>query len=122
VTTVAASVSRHLQAADCVDSRYASSIAENGLRPGSGATTAGDLSPLQAQLELALPPNRALPDMIVRIDVSGLREAGYEIPEVSRVGNVVSGSDGRVYTMPGGGTEMQFPYAVPPEFLTMSAP
>lgn len=34
------------------------SISRNGLRPGSYATPAGNLSPLQAQIDLALPPNR----------------------------------------------------------------
>lgn len=98
-------------------SDFAGSIEQNGLRPGGYATPTGSLSPLQAQLELSLPPTRALPGGIVRIDVAGLRSAGYEIPSVTRVSGTVTGAGGRVYTMPGGGYEMNFPYAIPPEFL-----
>lgn len=87
------------------------------MRPGSYATLNGDLSELGAKLELALPPTRTAPDMRMRIDVDGLRQAGYEIPTPTRVSNVVTGPDGRVYTMPGGGLEMKFPYPVPGEFL-----
>ena len=103
-------------------SRYAKSIEANGLRAGTYATPVGNLSPLQAQIELALPPNRGLPDMMVRIDVAGLRRAGYEIPSVTRVSNTVTGSDSRVYTMPGGGYEMQFPYRIPAEYVNVEKP
>jgi len=57
-----------------------------------------------------------LPAAKIRVDVAGLRKAGYEIPEITRVSGTVT-SEGRVYMMPGGGYEMQFPYAIPPEFL-----
>jgi hypothetical protein len=67
------------------------------------------LSPLQAQIDLALPPNRGLPGAVIRVDLEGLRSAGYEIPEITQVG--------RSFNMPGGGYEMQFPYPVPSEFL-----
>jgi hypothetical protein len=107
------------QASSYTFERHASSIEKDGLRKGSWATPAGDLSPLQAQVELALPPNRGLPDLVVRINLAGLREAGYEIPAVTRVSNVVRGVDGRVYSMPGGGWEMQFRYPIPPEFVTV---
>jgi len=90
-------------------SRFAKSIESKGLRPGSYATPNGKLSPLQAQIDLALPPNRGLPDALIRVDLAGLRKAGYEIPRSNQVG--------RSFNMPGGGTEMQFPYAIPPEFL-----
>jgi hypothetical protein len=89
------------------------------MRPGNCATPNGELSPLQAQLDLSLAPSCALPDAMVRIDVAGLREAGYEIPEVSRVSNAVTDGWGRVYTMPSGGYEMQFPYAILSEFLSL---
>ena len=56
----------------------------------------GELSPLQAQIDLALPPNRGLPDAIIRINLAGLREAGYDLPPLRRVG--------RSYGMPGGET------------------
>jgi hypothetical protein len=91
-----------------------SSITENGLRAGSYATPNGELSPLQAQIDLALPPNRGLPSAMVRINVAGLRSAGYDIPEVTQVG--------RSFNMPGGGWEMQFPYPTPPEFLKVVWP
>lgn len=92
-------------------------IKREGLRPGSYATPNGDLSGLGAKLELALPPTRPAPDIRIRIDLEGLRKAGYEIPTPKRVSNVVRGPDGRVYTTPGGGWEMQFPYEIPGEFL-----
>ena len=97
--------------------RWASSIQEEGLRAGTYATPNGTLSPLQAQLELALRPDRALPEIRVQIDLAGLRRAGYQMPRVTRVSGVVVGGGGRVYTMPGGGYEMQFTYPVPPEFV-----
>jgi len=53
-----------------------------------------------------------------RSAVDGLRNAGYEIPSISRVGDVAR-AGGRVYSMPGGGWEMQFPYAIPPEFTSI---
>lgn len=97
--------------------RYADSITKDGLRPGSYATPDGNLSPLQAQLDLALPPNRGLPEVKIRVDIAGLRDAGYAIPDATRVSSTVSGADGRVYTMPGGGYQMQFAYAIPGQFL-----
>jgi len=90
-------------------SRNVASIEANGLRAGSYATPNGQLSPLQAQIDLALSPNRGLPSATLRVDVAGLREAGYEIPRVTQVG--------RSYNMPGGGYEMQFPFPIPPEFI-----
>jgi len=56
-----------------------------------------------------LPSNRGLTDVVLRVDLAGLRKAGYEIPSISRVG--------RSFKMPGGGFEMQFPYRIPPEFI-----
>jgi hypothetical protein len=96
---------------------FVESIQENGLRGGTYATPNGSLSPLQAHIELSLPPNTEFRDAVVRIDLAGLRRAGYEIPEVTRVSNVVRGPGGRVYTMPGGGYELKFPYPIPPEFV-----
>lgn len=96
---------------------FVDSISANGLRPGSYATPNGSLSPLQAQIDLALPPNTGLRDAVMRVDVAGLREAGYEIPSITQVTGTVTGPGGRIYTMPGGGYEMQFPYAIPPEFI-----
>jgi hypothetical protein len=90
------------------------SIESQGLRPGSYATTTETLTPLQAQIDLALPPNRGLPGAIIRIDLAGLRQAGYQIPEVRQVA--------RSFGMPGGGFEMQFPYEIPPQFIKVVRP
>ena len=43
-----------------------------------------------------------------------LRQSGYQIPEVTRVG--------RKFAMPGGRSEMQFPYPIPPEFTRLITP
>lgn len=94
--------------------RFVSSIERQGLRAGSYATPNGALSPLQAHIDLALRPNRGLPDTILRIDLEGLRRAGYQIPGVTRAG--------RSFGMPGGGYEMQFPYPIPPEFIKVISP
>jgi len=59
-------------------------------------------------------PNRGLRDALLRIDLSGLRQAGYQIPEITQVG--------RSFAMPGGGYEMLFPYSIPPEFITVIRP
>lgn len=88
---------------------YVDSILRSGLRPGSYATPTAGLSPLQAHIELALNPAGGARNAVLQIDLAGLRAAGYEIPSVSRV----SGQFG----MAGGGFEMRFPYAIPPEFI-----
>jgi len=95
-------------------SRALASIQSQGLRQGSYATPNGTMSPLQAHIDLALPANRGLPDALVRIDLAGLRKAGYQIPEATRVG--------RNSGMPGGGFEMQFPYPIPPQFIKVIRP
>jgi hypothetical protein len=98
--------------------RWGDVIKKEGLRPGSYGTPTGNLSPLQAKLELALNPTKAAPEIKIRIDLDGLRKAGYEIPKPSRVSSTVTDPlTGRVYQMPGGGYEMQFPYEIPGEFL-----
>ena len=99
-------------------SQWADAIKREGLRPGTYATPNGDLGSLQSKIELALPPTRLAPDTRIRIDLEGLRKAGFELPTTNRVSStVVDPRTGRVYQMPGGGTEMQFPYAIPGEFL-----
>lgn len=90
-------------------SEVAGLIEENGLLPGSYLTKNGGLSPLQAQLDLALPPNRGLPGALIRVDLAGLRKAGYNIGDFTKVG--------RKYNMPGGGTELEFERAIPPQFV-----
>ena len=97
--------------------KYVDSIEQNGMRPGTFATPSSGLSPLQAQIELSLSPERGLPDVEVEIDLEALQNAGYTIPSITRISNVVTGASGRVYSMPGGGYEMQFPYPIPPQFI-----
>ena len=80
--------------------RAAASIEKNGLRAGSYATPNGTLSPLQAQIDLALSPNQGLRDALLSVDLAGLRQAGYQIPGITQVG--------RSFGMPGGGYEMLF--------------
>lgn len=92
-------------------SELAALIEKEGLRPGSYLTKSGKLSTLQAQLDLALPPNRGLADAVIRVDLAGLRKAGYKVGEFTTVG--------RKYNMPGGGTELRFSRAIPPRFLTV---
>ena len=89
----------------------ADSILENGLQLGSSGkvftTTAGDLTPLQAQIELALPPNRGLPGALFEIDTSALPQPLF--------------GPGRVLptaTAPGGGVEVIFGQPIPPSALT----
>ncbi len=72
-----------------------------------------ELSPLQAKIELALPGN--LPrNAVIEVDLAGLRNAGYVIPDATRV-TAYKG-------LPGGGYEILFPYAIPPEFLRVIQP
>jgi hypothetical protein len=91
------------------------SILKSGLQPGSSGkvftTPAGNLSLLQAQIDLALPPNRGLPKNLLEIDVQTLRNMGIEIPQGQQVT--------RMFNMPGGGTEVVFPHAIPPEAIKL---
>jgi RHS repeat-associated protein len=89
------------------------SISREGLRPNSFLTLNGRLSPLQAQLDLALSPSGTR-NALLRIDLDGMRRAGYQIPDVTRVG--------RSSAMPGGDYQLQFPYSIPPEFITVVRP
>jgi uncharacterized protein YukE len=89
--------------------RYVNSIEANGLRRGSYVTPDGKLSPMQAQIDLALPPNRGLTDAVIRVDLKGLREEGFKIPEIRQVA--------RSNNMPGGGQEIFFDYEIPARFL-----
>ena len=84
-------------------------IEKEGLRAGSYTTPNGSLSPLQAQIDLALSPNQGLRNALVRIDLARLRGAGYDIPKVTRIG--------RGFNMPGGDFEMVFKYRIPPKYI-----
>jgi RHS repeat-associated protein len=93
----------------------AQKILRDGLLPGQTSgkvytTPNGTLSPVQAQIELALPPNRGLPNATLEIDMKGLRQAGIT-PSLGPV---------RVQptrNAPGGGTEIIFNQAIPPQFI-----
>jgi hypothetical protein len=108
---MASAAGREAEAFHYTFGKYLSSIHTNGLRQGTYATRSGTLGPIQAHIELALPPNRGLPDALVRIDLAGLRQAGYHIPGLTRVTSR--------FRRPGGGYEMQFPYSIPPQFITV---
>ncbi|MGH9169525.1 MAG: hypothetical protein ACRD0Z_01400 [Acidimicrobiales bacterium] len=90
------------------------SIMETGLNEGTYATPTGDLSPLQAHIDLALNPAGGPRNALIQIDLNDLRNAGYDIPQITRVTGA--------YGMPGGGWEMQFPYRIPPQYLTVIRP
>jgi hypothetical protein len=55
-------------------------ILNNGLQPGRNGqlftTPAGNLSSVQAQIELALPPNRGYPSALFEIDTARLQQIG----------------------------------------------
>ena len=81
----------------------------HGFIPGRSGivytTPMGDLTPLQAQIDLALPPNRGLRKYVYEIDVSTLERMGVEVPEPTLVG--------RKYNMPGGALEVLFREELP---------
>ena len=90
-------------------------IASQGLRAGSAGkvftTPNGGLSPLQAQLDLALPPTRAIPQHLIEIDVNTLTSLGIDVPAPNLIG--------RAFNMPGGGLEVVFPHGLPASALTV---
>ena len=86
------------------------SISKTGLRTGKDGflylTNKSGLSPLQAQIELALPANRALPTSILRIDASGLSPS-----MIRRVQGNLPGMGA------GGGTEFLFNQNIPANLI-----
>lgn len=72
-------------------------------------TPQGDLRPLQAQIDLALPPNRGLPNALFEVDVGKLVRLGIDVPASSQVG--------RSFNMPGGGLEVPIESRIPAELL-----
>jgi len=92
-------------------SRNADEILKSGLKPGPSGkiytTPQGNLSPLQAQIDLALPPNRGLRDAVFEIDVAALQKLGIDIPPSTQIG--------RKYNMPGGELENVFELPLIPQ-------
>ncbi len=96
--------------------RNVAGILENGLRPGAGGkvftTPAGNLTPMQAQIELALSPNRGLPGAVFEIDTAALRQLG------------INPSGGPMRVLPttnaaGVGVEVIFNTQIPPSALRL---
>lgn len=85
-------------------------VLARGLRPGKSGkvflTPNASLTPLQAHLGLALPPNRGLPQHLLEIDVKTLRDLGIEISELRQVG--------RRFNLPGGELESTVSGSIPP--------
>jgi RHS repeat-associated protein len=75
-------------------------------------TNKGNLSPIQAQIELALPANRQLPGSLLRIDAGALEKAGIS-PFIGprRVQGNLPGLGS------GGGTEFLFNQNIPSQFI-----
>ena len=75
-------------------------------------TNRGNLSPIQAQIELALPANRSLPGSLLRIDAGALEKAGIS-PFIGprRVQGNLPGLGA------GGGTEILFNQNIPSQFI-----
>ncbi len=92
--------------------KHVAKIMSEGLFDGSYATLDGSLSQLQANIDLALAPNRSPREMAIRIDLEAMRASGHALPQIFQVA--------RKYNMPGGGSEMIFPYVVKPEFMTVT--
>jgi RHS repeat-associated protein len=88
----------------------AQNITKTGLKTGGDGflylTNKSSLSPLQAQIELALPASRALPTSILRIDVSGLSPS-----LIRRVSGNLPGYGA------GGGTEFLFNQNIPANLI-----
>jgi hypothetical protein len=91
----------------------AASILENGLGAGGRrtfATPVGNLSPVQAQIELALPANRGYPGALFEIDTARLQQLGI---------NPAVGPQ-RIMSTPnagGGGMEYIFNQPIPPSAI-----
>jgi RHS repeat-associated protein len=94
-------------------SKHADGILENGLQPGMSGkvytTPDGTKSGLQAQIDLALPPNRGIPNALFEIDAKSLSRSGVKVPDATTVR--------RDFNMPGGGQEVVLDNLVPPEAI-----
>jgi RHS repeat-associated protein len=91
--------------------RNAASIKEFGLFQNTYATTDPVYSSaIEAQRALALNPADGPRNTLVTIDLNALEADGYVLPNSTTV-------ESR-FTMPGGGTEMLFPYPIPSAYVT----
>jgi len=91
----------------------AESILQNGLGAGGRrtfATPAGNLSPVQAQIELALPANRGYPGALFEIDTARLQQLGIN-PAVGPQQIMSTPNAG------GGGIEFIFNQPIPPSAI-----
>ena len=83
-------------------------IRKKGLKRGSYLSPDGDLSPLQAHIDLAL-PGPAQRDTIIRVNIEAMKRDGYRLPSLRPVK--------RDFGMAGGGTEALFPYRIPKRYI-----
>lgn len=83
-------------------------ISGTGLKP-SFLTPRGDLSPIQAHLDLALDPTKGPRNALFEIDVSGAKEAGVHFSPTQQIS--------RSHNMPGGEMEFQNLDRINKEFL-----
>lgn len=94
--------------------RNVETILNNGLQPGRSGqlftTPTGNLSPVQAQIELALPANRGYPGALFEIDTLRLQQLG--INPVTGAQRIMSTS-----TAGGGGVEVIFNQNIPREAI-----
>lgn len=94
-------------------SKYTGSIVENGQRPGASGkvftTPDGTKSGLQSQIDLALPPNRGVPDALLEIDTRMLNQMVVKTPDAILVH--------QDFNMPGGGQEVIFDTLIPSEVI-----
>ncbi|HEV2952461.1 MAG TPA: RHS repeat-associated core domain-containing protein [Candidatus Dormibacteraeota bacterium] len=93
------------------------SIFEDGLLPGRSGnvylTPEGNLSPLQAHIDLALAPNRGLPGHLFEVDAQGLSaHLGQDLPAATRVTGWPGGGAG-------GGWEVPINAPIPPWLLRL---
>jgi hypothetical protein len=93
---------------------FAPSIEKKGLNLSLDGfvytTPKADLTPLQAQIELSLSPNKGLPESLFKIDVKGLN--GININPILGPRSVFGGMFGA-----GGGTEILFKQRIPYQYL-----
>jgi hypothetical protein len=93
------------------------SVFENGLLPGTSGnvylTPQGDLSPIQAHIDLGLAPGRGFPQHLFEVDAQGAADyLGIDLPAATRVAGWPGGGAG-------GGWEVPVPGAIPPWLLRL---